>query len=305
MSGRLEDMELFACVVQAGSFTAAARRLDTSKSRLSRRLSELETRLGVKLLHRTTRSLSLTEAGAAYHARVTRLLEAAREAEEAVSALGGLLSGTIRLAAPMSFGLSHVAPAVAAFMVEHPGIAVDLVLDDRTNDLVGEGFDVAVRIGPRPADSSLVSRVLGSSRTVVAGAPSLLNSTGRPTTIEDFVRYPCLVYSNRSADEQWRFDTPAGPRIFRGPERMRANNGTALAEAAAAGLGLVSMPTFIVGPLVDAGRLEIVLPEQTAHRRDIRLVYPPGRQTSAKLRALADHLAAAFRDEPWECGKGG
>ncbi len=302
MSGRLEDMELFACIVQAGSFTAAAKRLDTSKSRLSRRLTELETRLGVKLLHRTTRSLSLTEAGAAYYARVTQLLETAREAEEAVSTLGGSLSGTIRLAAPMSFGLSHVAPAVAAFMAAHPGIVVDLALDDRTHDLVAEGFDVAVRVGPRPADSSLVSRVLGSSRTVVAGAPALLDSHGRPRTVEDFARYPCLVYSNRSADEQWRFDTPAGPRVFRGPERMRANNGTALAEAAAAGLGLVSMPTFIVGPLVDQGRLEILLPEQTARRRDIRLVYPPGRQTSAKLRALADHLADAFRGEPWECG---
>ena len=302
MTGRLEDMELFACVVQAGSFTVAAKQLDTSKSRLSRRIAELETRLGVKLLHRTTRRLSLTEAGAAYHARVTRLIEGAREAEEAVSSLGDSLTGTIRLAAPMSFGLAHVAPEVSGFMVEHPGIALDLVLDDRTNDLVGEGFDAAVRIGPRSADSSLVSRVLGSSRTVVAGAPSLLDRLGRPATIGDLARYPCLVYSNRPADEQWRFDTPDGPRVVRGPERLRANNGNALAEAAAAGLGLVSMPTFIVGPLVDAGRLEILLPNETANRRDIRLVYPPGRQTSAKLRALADHLAAAFRGEPWECG---
>lgn len=302
MTGRLEDMELFACVVQAGSFTTAAKRLDTSKSRLSRRIAELEARLGVKLLHRTTRQLSLTEAGAAYHARIARLLEAAREAEEAVSSLGEALSGTIRLSAPMSFGLSHVAPAVATFMAAHPGIVVDLVLDDRTSDLVGEGFDVAVRIGPRPADSSLVSRVLGSSRTVVAAAPALLDRLGRPASIDDFARYPCLVYSNRSADEQWRFDTPVGPRTVRGPERLRANNGTVLAEAAAAGLGLVSLPTFIVGSFVDAGRLEILLPDTTAHRRDIRLVFPPGRQTSTKLRALTDHLADAFRGEPWECG---
>jgi len=304
MSGRFEDMEMFAEVVQAGSFTTAAQRLDTSKSRLSRRIAELETRLGVKLLHRTTRRLSLTEAGAAYHARIARLLDAAREAEEAVTSLGGSLAGTIRIAAPMSFGLSHVAPAVAAFMTGHPGIVVDLELDDRTHDLVGEGFDVAIRIGPRPADSSLVSRVLGSSRSVVAGAPALLDRLGRPVSLDDLARFPCLVYSNRLADEQWRFETPAGPRTVRGPERLRANNGTALAEAAAAGLGLVSMPTFIVGPLVDVGRLEILLPEQTASRRDIRLVYPPGRQTSAKLRTLADHLAAAFRGEPWECGQG-
>lgn len=202
----------------------------------------------------------------------------------------------------MSFGIAHVAPTVSRFLAEHPGIVLELVLDDRTNDLVGEGFDAAVRIGPRPTDSTLVSRVLGSSRTVVAGAPELLDRLGRPERIGDIERFPCLVYANRAADEQWSFETPAGLRVVRGPERLRANNGNALAEAAATGLGLVSMPTFIVGPLVDAGRLELVLPEATARRRDIRLVYPPGRQTSAKLRALADHLAAAFRGEPWECG---
>lgn len=302
MTGRLEDMELFACVVQAGGFTTAARRLDTSKSRLSRRIAELEGRLGVKLLHRTTRRLSLTEAGAAYHARVTRLLEAARETEEAVSALGETLAGTIRLAAPMSFGLTHVGPALVSVLEANPGIAVDLVLDDRTNDLVGEGFDAAVRSGPRPADSTLVSRVIALSRAVVAGAPALLDRIGRPATVDDLARFPCLVYSNRSADEQWRFDTPTGPRTVRGPERLRANNGDVLAQAAIAGLGLVILPTFIIGPALTDGRLEPVLEAETARRNDIRLVYPPGRQTSAKLRALADHLADAFRGEPWECG---
>lgn len=305
MTGRLEDMELFACVVQAGGFTVAAKRLDTSKSRLSRRIAELETRLGVKLLHRTTRRLSLTEAGAAYHARVTRLLEAARETEEAVSSLGDALTGTIRLAAPLSFGLSHVGPALVGFLEANPGIAVDLVLDDRTNDLVGEGFDAAVRSGPRLADSTLVSRVIAVARTVVAGAPSLLDRLGRPTSVDDFVRYPCLIYSNRGADEQWRFDTPTGPRTVRGPERLRANNGDVLAQAAIAGLGLVVLPTFIIGPALTTGQLEPVLEAETTRRNDIRLVYPPGRQTSAKLKALADHLAEAFRGEPWECGEKG
>ena len=302
MTGRLEDMELFACVVQAGSFTLAAKRLDTSKSRLSRRIAELETRLGVKLLHRTTRRLSPTEAGAAYYARVTRLLEAARETEEAVSSLGEALTGTIRLAAPMSFGLSHVGPALVTFLKSNPGIAIDLVLDDRTNDLVGEGFDAAVRSGSRLADSTLVSRIIANSRSVVAGAPALLDRTGRPTSIDDLARYPCLVYSNRGADEQWRFDTPTGARTVRGPERLRANNGDVLAQAAIAGLGLVILPTFIIGQALAAGQLEPVLEAATARRNDIRLVYPPGRQTSVKLKTLADHLAAAFRGEPWECG---
>ncbi len=300
MASRLEDMEAFAAVAQAGGFTAAAKRLDTSKSRLSRRVSDLETRLGVKLLHRTTRAIALTEAGAAYLARATRLLEDAAEAEEAVSSLGGALSGTIRIAAPLTFGLDHVAPQLLAFMAANPGVSVDAGFDDRRIDLVAGGFDLAIRMGPRMADSGLIVRKLAETRSAIVGAPALLDRLGRPQTLDDLARFPCLVYANRPADEQWRFDTPDGPKVVRGAERLRADNGTVLADAAVAGFGLTLLPLFIVGPALCAGRLEVVLPDQALPRGEMWLVHPPGRQRSAKVRALAEHLAAAFHGAPWE-----
>ena len=300
MAGRLEDMETFVAVVSAGGFTAAARRLDTSKSRLSRQVADLEARLGVRLLNRTTRAIALTEAGAAYFERAARVIDDACEAEDAVASLGGALSGTIRLAAPLTFGIDHVAPALTAFMELHPGVAIDASFDDRPVDLVGGGFDLTIRIGMRLADSGLVARTLAASRTAIVGAPALLDKLGRPETIDDLRRYPCLVYGNRPADEQWRFETPDGPKIARGPERLRADNGSVLAAAAAAGLGLSALPLFITAPLLRTGQLEQVLPRQTLPGAEVRLIHPPGRQRSAKVRALADHLAEAFRDAPWE-----
>ena len=300
MTDRVEDMAAFAAVAQAGGFTAAATRLDVSKSRLSRQVSALEARLGVRLLHRTTRATSLTDAGAAYLAHAMRLLEDMAEAEDAVRSLGGALAGTIRIAAPLTFGIDHVAPAVQRFMAAHPAVLVDASFDDRRVDLVAGGFDLAIRMGPRMADSGLVVRTLADLRTAIVGAPFLLDSVGRPERLDDLAKFPCLVYANRPADDQWRFETADGPRVVRGPERLRADNGTVLAEAAAAGFGLTVLPIFIVGPLICSGRLEIILPGQLLPRVEMRLVHPPGRQRSTKVRALADHLAAAFRGAPWE-----
>ena len=300
MTDRLDDMAAFAAVAQAGGFTAAAMRLDVSKSRLSRQVSALEARLGVRLMHRTTRATALTDAGTAYLAHATRLLEDIAEAEDAVRSLGGALAGTIRIAVPLTFGIDHVAPAVQQFMAAHPNVLVDASFDDRRVDLVAGGFDLAIRMGPRMVDSGLVVRKLADLRTAIVGAPSLLNDIGRPERLDDLAKFPCLVYANRPADDQWRFETPDGPRVVRGPERLRADNGTVLAEAAAAGFGLTVLPIFIVGPLICRGELEIILPSQLLPRIELRLVHPPGRQRSTKIRALADHLADAFRGAPWE-----
>lgn len=300
MTDRLDDMAAFAAVAQAGGFTAAALRLDMSKSRLSRQVSALEARLGVRLLHRTTRAIALTDAGTAYLAHAARLLEDLAEAEDAVRSLGGALAGTIRIAAPLTFGVDHVAPALLRFMAAHPAVLVDASFDDRRVDLVAGGFDLAIRMGPRMVDSGLVVRTLADLRSVIVGSPVLLDSIGRPQRLDDLAHFPCLVYANRPADDQWRFDTSDGTRVVRGPERLRADNGMVLAEAAAAGFGLALLPIFIVGPLICAGQLEIILPDQALPRGEMRLVYPPGRQRSTKVRALADHLAEAFRGAPWE-----
>ena len=246
MTGRFEDMEAFVAVAGAGSFTAAAARLGGSTSQLSRRVTELETRLGARLFHRTTRTLALTEAGAAYLEAATRLLDDARAAEEAVAGLRGALTGTIRLSAPLSFGTDHLAPVLYAFMALHPALSIDLLLDDRSVDLVGEGVDLGLRVSAAMVDSGLISRVLRPVTRVIVGSPTYLDAHGRPDRPEALAGHACLMYRNMPVADQWRFATPDGMRQFRGPERLRVDNGTVMRGAVIAGLGLAELPDFIV-----------------------------------------------------------
>jgi DNA-binding transcriptional LysR family regulator len=298
MTGRLEEMDAFVAVAGAGGFSAAATRLGTSTSQLSRRVADLETRLGARLFHRTTRALALTEAGAAYLESASRLLDDARAADEAVAGLHGALTGTIRLSAPLSFGTDHLAPALNGFMARHPHLAVDLLLDDRSVDLVGEGVDLGLRVSGAMVDSGLVARVLRPVELMIVASPAYLDEHGRPDRPEALVHHVCLVYRNRPVAEQWRFDTPDGPRQFRGPERMRADNGTVLLGAAISGLGVAMLPDFIAACALREGTLERVLPDVALPASALRLVYPPVRRLSAKVRALADYLADAFSSPP-------
>ncbi|HPU16598.1 MAG TPA: LysR substrate-binding domain-containing protein, partial [Polymorphobacter sp.] len=249
-------MEAFVAVAGAGGFTAAAARLGSSTSQLSRRVTELETRLGARLFHRTTRALALTEAGAAYLEAATRLLDDARAADEAVAGLRGALTGSIRLSAPLSFGTEHLAPVLNEFMVRHPALSVDLLLDDRSVDLVGEGVDIGLRVSATMADSGLISRVLRPVARVIVGSPAYLDAHGRPERPEALAGHVCLLYRNLAVADQWRFSTPDGVRQFRGPERLRADNGTVMLGAAIAGLGLAELPDFIVDHALADGRLE-------------------------------------------------
>ena len=294
MPGRFEDMEAFAAVAAAGGFSAAARRLGTSVSRLSRTVTALEARLGARLFHRSTRALALTEAGAAYLDAATRLLDDARAAEEAVICSTQTLRGAIRMAAPVLFGVERVGPALFRFMARHPALRVELILDDRVTDLVGEGVDLALRIGPQLADSDLVARTLATIELRLVGAPALLDRLGRPATAEALTAFPSLTYSNVRADDQWRFPTPGGPRLCRGPERLRASSGEMLCAAAIAGLGLTILPDFFVAAALADRRLEVLLPDHRFDPGKLWLVYPPARRQPVKVRLLADFLAAEF-----------
>ena len=294
MTGRFEDMEAFVAVAGAGSFTAAAARLGGSTSQLSRRVTELETRLGARLFHRTTRTLALTEAGAAYLEAATRLLDDARAAEEAVAGLRGALTGTIRLSAPLAFGTDHLAPVLYDFMARHPALNIDLLLDDRSVDLVGEGVDLGLRVSVTMVDSGLISRVLRPVTRVIVGSPAYLDAHGRPDRPEALTAHPCLLYRNVPVADQWRFSTPDGFRQFRGPERLRADNGTVMLGAAIAGLGLAELPDFIVSKALADGRLELLLADHSLQTSALRLVYPPAGRLSAKVRALADFLTERF-----------
>lgn len=295
---RLGELALFVRIVESGSFSAAAHRLGASKSLASRRIAALEARLGVRLLNRTTRRLGVTETGRRFYERALRILAEIDEAEALARRTTAALRGKLRIAAPMSFGMRHLGPAIAAFLGEHGEIAIDLDLNDRLVDLVGEGYDLAIRIA-RLADSTLVARTLAPSRMLVCASTDYLAAHGRPVHPEELARHHCLVYSNRPAAAQWRFVAPERIALSITPQ-LAANNGDLLCEVAVAGLGLVALPDFIVAPALRSGALEPVLPDWHLDTIPIRAVYPAGRQ-DPRVRRLVDHLAHFFgREPPWQ-----
>lgn len=280
---------VFVAVVEAGSFTAAAKKLGLTKSAVSRRVSDLEEDLGVRLLHRTTRRLSLTEAGERYlqHARPA-LLEA-QAAEDAVSQLQAKPRGRLRINAPMSFGRLHVAPAIPAFLECYPEIEVHMTMDDRVVDLVSGGFDVAIRIGSLP-DSSLIARKLGPSHNALCATDAYLRKHGEPRTPEELLDHNCVLYAYFSDANEWTFIRDDHRQSVRVSGRYQVNNSEALREALLQDVGIGRIPTFIVGPDLAAGRLKRVLPDYTMPSQDIYAVWPETRHLPAKVRLFIDFL---------------
>jgi DNA-binding transcriptional LysR family regulator len=298
--GRLEDMEIFARVVEAESFTRAAKRLGLAKSLVSRRLSRLEERLGVRLLARTTRRLALTDAGRAFYERARRLLEEAEEAEASAMASSLDLRGRLRIAAPMSFGQLHLAPAIGRFLADHPDVEIEADLNDRYVDLVGEGYTLAIRIG-QLKDSSLVARRLAPSRLILCASPAYLAQRGRPKTPLDLAGHDGLLYTNRATGDVWRFRS--GGRMVTPSIRMRvaANNGDFLARAAIDGLGIALLPSFIVGDAVASGALEAIDCGEPLVEDGIYAVFPAGRHPPLLARRFVEFLIATFATTPpWD-----
>lgn len=296
----LSGMLIFARVIEAGGISAAARRLHLSKSAVSKQLAALEDRLGARLLHRTTRRMSLTEAGAAFLERCRRVIAEAEEAEAAIGALQVEPRGILKVNAPMTFGTMHLAAAIPDFMARHPQVRVDLVLNDRLVDLIEEGFDVAVRIA-QLADSSLVARKLAPGRRVLVAAPGYLDRHGRPQTLTDLLDHDTICYSYLASANEWRFDGPNGEESVEVRGRLNANNGEVLLAATLAGIGIAALPTFICGPCLRAGTLVRVLPEYENRSIGVYAVWPSGRHLTAKMRAFVDFLAERFGPVPyWE-----
>ncbi|HYG88192.1 MAG TPA: LysR family transcriptional regulator [Azospirillum sp.] len=295
---RLDDMLAFIKVVDTKSFTAAAERLNLSKSVVSRRIAELENRLGARLLNRTTRKLSLTEVGQAFYDRCTRIVSDLDEAERAVADLHAAPRGRLRVNAPLSFGLLHLTPAIADFMQRFPAIEIDIDLNDRYVDLIDEGYDVAVRIG-RLRDSSLIARRLAPNRRVLCASPAYLEKHGTPMAPEDLAQHSCLLYTNVPAAEQWQFRVGGETRSVRVSGTLRANNGDILLAAAIAGHGIVVSPTFMCGEALASGALQAVPLEGYTSESAVYAVYPQNRHLSPKVRAFVDFLAARFGPEPY------
>lgn len=296
---RFETLQTFVAVVEAGSFSAAAARLGRAKSAVSRQVAALEAHLGAQLLNRTTRRLSLTEAGREFYERAQRILADLAEAEQSVAAEQTALRGRLRLAAPLSFGLLHLAPALEAFLQQHPELVLDLDLDDRRINLVEEGFDLALRIGEL-ADSTLVARPLAPIRMVLCASPDYLRRHGTPRTPADLGFHAGLVYGNIPEAQQWRFLDAAGKtHSVKVPARLRANNGDVLVQAALAGLGVVVSPSFIAHRALAAGQLVPLLPEYQAPGTTAYAVYPSRRHLPQRVRALIEFLAQRFGDTPY------
>ncbi len=296
---RLAAMTAFARVAETRSFSDAARRLGTSKSVVSRQIMALEADLGARLFHRTTRSMTLTEAGEGYYERVSRILTDVDEANLSVTRLQAAPRGRLRINAPMSFGVRHLAPSLPDFLALHPEVEIDMTMNDRFVDLVDEGYDMAVRIG-RLTDSTLVARKLAPLRRTICGSPAYLAARGIPQTPADLATHECLSYSNMTQSDEWSFvDANGKPLSVEVKGRLRTNNGDALRIAALRGLGLVAQPSFIVGADLQAGTLVGVLTNYTAQDGVVYAVYPHSRHLSPKVRAFTDFLAQRFGPRPY------
>jgi DNA-binding transcriptional LysR family regulator len=298
---QIVSMIYFARVVEARSFTAAAARLGVSKSLVSERVSALEEQFQVRLLNRTTRKLSLTPEGHAVYQQCTLLLAAAEEALETVDSAGGSPSGTLRVEGPTAFVEQHLLEPVARYLERYENARVELLTRDRRSDLVAEGIDLALRISPELADSSLIAKKLGSDRTVLCAAPSYLERKGVPESADDILQHDCVIYSVLKVSHEWRFHGPGG-ELVTVPiiGRLAAESGALLLRAARNGLGLCVMPRFMIAADLASGRLRTVLDDTFAgHELGVYAIYPAARRPSAKVRAFVDVLVEYFGEPRW------
>lgn len=286
-------LETFVAVVDSRSFSRAAEKLATTAGAVSRRITALEERLGLRLLNRTTRRLNLTEAGEQYYRDVSAILQALTEAEDRISHLGESPTGTLRVAAPLSFGVRALAPLLAGFSAHYPGLRLVLDLDDRMVDLVATGADVALRIGPL-SDSGLVARRIGEVRRVLCASPAYLEARGEPRSPAELVGHACLHYSNVGIKEEWTLIGPQGDEVVQVDGPLCANNGDVLCEAAVGGMGIASLPDFIVAGELTAGRLRPVLAAYCTRPLPVSALWPSRQYVPAKVKALVEFLAEAL-----------
>lgn len=297
----LSDIAVFVQVIDSGSFTAAADKLDMSKSVISKYVSRLEERLGVRLLNRTTRRLSLTEAGHVLYKGSLRGIEEIEAAETEVTQLQETPRGTLRINTPMSFGILHIAPAIADFHRQYPEVSVDMDLDDRQVNLVEEGYDLAVRIAELP-DSSLIARRLGPCRHVLCASPAYLQQHGTPRHAEDLANHRLLSYGYHSSPREWQLVNPQGRHVnIALNSKIHMNNSLALREAVLNNAGIVLIPTFIVGNDIRNGRLQSVLGHYKMLELSIYSVYPQRKLLSPKVRAFIEFMEQRIGTTPsWD-----
>lgn len=298
--GRYEQLEAFVEVVDQQSFSAAGEKMGAAKSVISRRVSELEGRLGAKLLNRTTRKLSLTSAGEELYQKASVLLTDLLEAEQKVSDEQVSLSGRLKIAAPLSFGYRHLSSAISEFVTEHPDIDISLDLNDREIDLVAEGFDLAIRIGEL-SDSTLIARKLGIIRFVTVASKAYLSTNGQPEHPHELSQHNGLFYSNISDKQQWTYIDDNKVQVVVPKKRLSANNGDFLTKAAIKGLGITQCPTFLVNEYIRDGKLEVILKDYQVEGTGMYALFPPGRLIPRRTKTLVEFLQLQYGDSPiWD-----
>lgn len=292
---KFEQLEAFVAVVDRHSFSHAADKLGVAKSVLSRRVSQLEKRLGVQLMRRTTRKLSLTDAGRHFYQRAVSLLADLNDAERIVSDTQSKLSGKIKLTAPLALGISHLSVPIATFMTNHSEVEMEVELNDREVDLVEEGFDLAVRVG-NLQDSSLIARKLASVNFAVCASADYLHRYGTPQHPSELSQHQLLVYSNLQIGQQWAFGDKEGRVTTRLRYRLSANNGEFLANVACEGLAITAGPLFFLQAYIDSGKLIPILTDFPRPQAGMYALYPPGRLVSRRVKAFSDFLFEYFRE---------
>ena len=295
---KFREMLAFAAVVDAGSFVGAADSLNTSKAAVSRHVNDLEQRLGVRLLNRTTRKLSLTDDGQNFLPQCKDILSAIEQAESQLSSHSAEASGMLRVSAPVTFGVLHLADLWGAFLQAHPKVTLDVSLSDRTVDLVEEGFDVAIRISASP-HPTLIDRKLATTRVIVCASPTYLARHGTPTHPDELASHDIISYSYWSSRDEWTFEGPQGEVSVRTRSRMYANNGDTCLAAALDHQGIILQPDFLVAGPLRRGELVPLLPGYLAPEIGIHAVYASRKQLPLKVRKLIDFLVEAFRHPAW------
>lgn len=295
---KYQEMRVFSAVVEASSFVGAADILDMSKAAVSRYVSELEQRLGVRLLHRTTRRLSLTPEGEVFLARCREILSSIEASEVEITTRSVSVSGLLKVSVPVSFGIRHMAPLWPDFLDLHPQLNLDVQLADRLIDLVDEGFDLAIRIA-RLEDSSLISRQIAATRLVLCAAPSYLERRGVPAHPSDLATHDVVGYSLLATGDQWQFEGPDGPVSVKVRPRFWSNNGDSCIAACVQGAGIQLQPTFLIDEELRRGALVEVLPQYQAATLGIYAVYPTRKFVLPKVRALIEFLDERLKAAPW------
>lgn len=293
----LTSMAVFARVVEARSFSGAARRLGLSKSAVSKRIARLEDSLGAPLLMRTTRRLSLTEAGSAFYEHCARIVSEAEDARNRITDAGSSPRGLLRVNAPVTLSEMYLSPVLPRFLAAYPDVQLELTTDDRFVNVVEDGYDVVVRVAAL-SDSSLIARKLASNRRVVCASPAYLARAGRPHHPRDLLQHNCLRYAYMTVRDEWQFQGPEGRISISVRGRFQANNGTLLTQAAVGGLGIAMIPLFMITDELGDGRLVTVLDEFAVSDYGIYAVYAHRRHVSPKVRAFVDFLVDAFAEVP-------